>query len=440
MEENKKLNHKEIKELLLIAERIKKKESVLPSDAEKICSFKLSDKQNKVTGFLLKIALPASIALGMSQAAFPQFYTGLVAKLPAWTNMSNNLMNAVDYVWAIIGKPVKQNNIIYHVPNIFLYSFGVIGVKKLFEFVRRKSWLDKVTEAKDILEKQMDKGIFNYELKPHHSLLFVGRGDFIGEQFSIRSNIDDAITLASIKPVYTNHWVKYDTSNSFTLLEKALIHGDAQSCGEYILFPVRDTELFLPGEREYDIAPEKVEVLIHTIRDIEKVNNWDPKRIIIVGDRKQITCVRTETKKSVVENSTEDISLISIDKDIRKVTIVDSTDLVMKEILRRYPDRKIYLRTSLDGSTQYKKRFFDRLDELGYNDDAESKLSVVIGYDISEEQVERETFRSKLQEYLPVILSKDTHDAILRKGYTKEQFIYVPDLVLAELKKIADAN
>ncbi|MBC8173306.1 MAG: hypothetical protein H7X71_05300, partial [Chitinophagales bacterium] len=397
MAAEKKFGHKEIKDLLAIAEKIREKKPILPSQANKICGFKLTDKKNSFQNFLVKIALPASIVLGMSQAAFPAFYANLVTTLPAWTNMSTNLLNAVDYVWGIIGKPVKQNNIIYHVPNIFLYSFGVFGVKKLFEFVRRKTWLDKVNDAKAILDKQIEKGIVNYELDAHHSILFVGRGDFIGEQFSINSHPDNAITLASSRPVYTDHWVKYDTSNSFSLLEKALKHSDGKGCGEYILFPVKDTELFLPGEREYDISPEKVEILIHTIRDVEKNNQWEAKRIIVVGDKKQITSVRTETKKSILENSLEDISLVSIDKDIRKVTILDTTDLVMKEILKRFPARKIYLRTSLDGSNAYKKRFFDRLDELGYDDDADSKLSVVIGYDIYEEQVERETFRSKLQ-------------------------------------------
>ncbi|MBC8045614.1 MAG: hypothetical protein H7Y00_02340 [Fimbriimonadaceae bacterium] len=440
MPERKKLTHKEIKELVHIADKVKLKKAILPSQVEKITSFQIEDSKSKLQNILLKIALPASIIFGMSQAAFPEFYSSLVTKLPAWTNLGQNLLAAVDYVWSIIGKPVKMNNIIYHIPNIFLYSFGVIGVKKLFDYVRRKTWLDKVNEAKTTLQKNIEKGNILYALHEHHSILLIGKGDFIGEQFCLNSKIDNVITLGSSEPSYTNHWIKYDISNSYSSLEKALLHADAESAGEYVLFPVKDTELFLPGEKQYDVAPEKVEIMIHTIRDVEKMNNWEPKRIIIVGDRKQITCVRTETKKSVLEDTIEDISLTSIDKEIRKVTILDASDLVIKEILRRFPNRKIYLRTSVDGSNMYKKRFFDRLEELGYNDEIENTTSLVVGYDIYEEQVEREIFKSKLQEYLPVILSKDAHDAILRKGYSKEQIMYVPDLVLTELKKIAEAN
>lgn len=440
MPEPKEYTRKEIQNLLKVAHAIISKQAVLPSDADKILDFQLTEKQNKVTSFLLKIALPASIILGMTQAAFPQFYVELVSKLPAWTNMSENFLAAVDYVWSIIGKPVKQANIIYHIPNVFLYSFGVIGVKKLFDYVRRKTWLDKVNEAKTLLEKQIEKGTLQYALRNRHSILFVGRGDFIGEQFCRNSNADDVITLGSLKPVYSNHWIKHEISNSFITLENSLKKADAESAGEYILFPVKDSELFLPGEKEYDISPEKVEILIYTIRDIELQNKWENKRIIIVGDRKQITSVRTENKTAILENSREDISLTSIDKEIRKVTILDASDLVIKEILKRFPERKIFLRTSVDGSTMYKKRFYDRLEELGYDDENTFEKSVVIGYDIYEEQVQRESFRSKLQEYLPLVLSKDTLEALLRKGYTKEQFIYVPDLVLAELSAIASSN
>lgn len=440
MNEAKKYTHKEIRELLVIAEKIKQGRAVLPSEADRICSFKLEDTKSKLQNFLLKIALPGSVVLGMTQAAFPSWYTGLVTHMPGWTNMSTNLLNAVDYVWGIIGKPVKQNNIIYHVPNIILYSFGVIGVKKLFEFVRRKTWLDKVTEAKEILDKKIEKGTLPYQLRTNHSILFIGRGDFIGEQFCINSHCDDAVTLSSIKPNYTTHWIKYDITSSYTNLEKTLLQADAESAGEYILFPVKDTELFLPGEREYDIAPEKVEVLIHTLRDVERQHNWEANRIIIVGDRKQITSIRTENKKSVLENTVENISLMSIDKEMRKVTIIDASDLVVKEILKRYPGRKILFRSSVDGSNVYKKRFFERLEEFGYNDEIETNLSVVIGYDMYEEQIERETIRTRLQEYLPIVLSKDVHDAILRNGFTKDQFIYVPDIVLANLRTVAELN
>lgn len=440
MSDTKKPDRKEVKELRSIADNILKNLPVSPSQADKLLNFTIEESENKLNKFLLKIALPASVIFGMSQAAMPEMYEGIVAQLPAWTNLSTNILAAVDYTWSLIGDPIEKNNIIYHVPNIFLYSFGIFGVKKLFDYVRRKSWLDKVYEAKEMLEKNTEKGLQNYTLQPNHSILFVGRGDFIGEQFCVNSAIDHVLTLGSARPQYTNHWYRYDITNSFSVLEKALVHADAESAGEYILFPVKDTELFLPGEREYDISPEKVEVLIHSLREVEEVNGWSPKRIVIVGDRKQMTPVRTETKKDVLEDSVENISLTSIDKEIRKVTIIDASDLVIKEILRRFPDRKIMLRTSVEGSVTYKKRFFDRLEEFGYNDDATYTETVIIGYDMHEEQVQRTSFRTKMEKYLPVILSKHTHDALVRKGYNSSQFIYVPDLVLAELVKIAEQN
>ena len=434
------LKRKEIRHLVDVSKKIKSKQPVSPTDIDVIIHLDTEDKKTPLQSILTKIALPGSIALGMTMAAFPAFYIRIVAALPAWTNMKPDMLNAVDYVWGILGKPVKQPNFIYHIPNIILYSFGVIGVKKLFEFVRRKTWLDQVNQAKETLEKQIEKGSVNYDLREHHSILFLGNGDFIGEEFVENSEKDNVISLATMKPVYTEHWIRYFISSSFETLNKALTLGDAYNAGEYILFPVKDTELFLPAEKEYDISPERVEVLIHMIRDIERMNKWEPKRIVIVGDRKQITCIRTETKSKVLDDTQEDVSLMSIDKDMRKVTIVDASDLVVKEIMRRYPERRILFRSSVEGSSTYKKRFFDRLDEMGYDDEKNYEKSVVVGYDLQEEQVARESFRTRTQEYLPIVLSKDLHDALLRNQYKPEQFIYVPDLVLASLESIAAAN
>ena len=169
-----------VKQLLDIAARVRDNKPISPVEADLLSAFEVPEKESKLHKILATIALPGSIILGMSMAGFPAFYENLVSHLPAWTNMSEGLAAGVDYIWSIIGEPIEKNNIIYHIPNVILYSFGVIGIKKVVEYIRKKTWLDKVNDAKVILQERLTKGIVNYNLKEGHSLLFVGNGDYCG--------------------------------------------------------------------------------------------------------------------------------------------------------------------------------------------------------------------------------------------------------------------
>lgn len=432
-----KLPHSKIKELLAIAAKVKLNQPVTPNEIETIINFEYKDKQTRLQKFLTRIALPGSILLGMSMASFPAFYSNLVLKMPSWTNMSDQLLAAVDYVWSIIGKPVKQKNILYHIPNVILYSFGVVGVKKIFEYLRKKSWLDKVNEAKITLMKSIDTGRVNYNLRDGHSILFIGNGDFIGHQFYLNNDKENVILLASQKPNYTPHWLQYDPQLTFNSLQQTLDLADAYNCGEYILFPVTDTEIFLPGPRKYDLSPEKVEVMIQSIRDIERIKGWPAKRIIIVGDKEQTSCVQTESFTGVVDGTSDFVSLESIAKRFEKIIILDATDLIIQFLLEKYPGRRILFRGSIDGSAEYKQRFYERLKDNGYDDNPENAYSLVIGYDLFEEQIERESIATSLQEYLPVVLSREVFDALTRNGYATDEFIYVPELILSKLQELS---
>lgn len=425
------------KQLTAIAAKIKGDKALTPQEVEHILKFDPAIPQGRVFKILSKIALPGSILLGSTMAIWPEFYAAIVKILPEWTNMEPHIMRGVDYVWDILGDPVKKPNIIYHFPHVIMYSFGVVGIRKLYQFVEQKTWLDRVIEAKTSLEKLVEKGDVNYRFRPGHSILFVGNGDFIAEQFTIQHPADEVIILSSRKPAFTVHWLSFDMNAPFDSLVRNLNRAHAKDCGEYLFFPVTDTHLFLPGPNEYDLSPEKVEVMVQSLRDIEKTYNWGVKRIIVVGDRKQVSYIQTETKDGLLEDTRNQISLEKIDKRYQNVDVLDASDLVAKEILRRFPHHRIFFRSSQEGNQTYKKRFYARLEEHNYKDDPQNEHSVVIGYDLQEEQIKRESILTGLQSYLPVVLSREVHDAILRNGHTAESFIYVPELVLAKLKNLA---
>lgn len=421
------------KDLLAIAQKLQQKNKVSAKEIEILTKFKAPTEEGKIITMLSTTALPLSIIVGITMAMFPDFYSTIAARLPSWTNLSPELQNGADYIWNLLSEPVAQANILYHLPNIVLYSFGVVGIKKLFEAIDRRTWIDKVLAAQTVLLGQIEKGTLNMHLKKGHSVLFIGRGDFIGMQFVLNHKNDMSATIADKKPEYTNLWNYYNAEASFDDLKIIIERSCSDETGEYIFFPVKDDQIFLPGVLAYDLSPHKLDILCQNIRSVEKEKNWHAKKIIIVGDRYHQSYVQSEDEKGVLQNTADIISIESIEKKYKNIGIIDPTDVVLQKILEISQGRKIVFRATQEGHQEYKSRFYERLMLLGYKNQSADKGVLTIGYDLSEDLTEQQTLARKIDDYYPVVLSKNVCDALLRNGYNKDEFIYVPDLVLETL-------
>jgi hypothetical protein len=425
------------KRLIRISKKVRKNLRLTPSEIDYLISFEKSDKEPSPIWLAKILALPASLFLGFLFTVYPEFFQNLTNALPSWTNFNPKLLAGVDYIWDIIGEPVKKANIIYHIPNIVLYSFGVVGVKKLLDAINQRSWLENVLLAQKVIAENIEKGSILLQMRKGHSLLFVGKGDFIGAQFALDHNADETVTIALTKPTYTSIWNHYDIETLFDDLKNVLDRSDAESAGEYVFFPVSDTEVFLPGEKSFDLAPHKIDILCQNIRTIEKEERWKAKRIIIIGDKFHKSFVQSEDERGVVKKSGDTIMLSTIAQKYKNVTVIDPTDVVLKKIIDIAAGRKIVFRATKEGLAEYKKRFYNRLKQLGYKEKKGKMGILTIGYDLFEDQTEQQTLSRKIDDYFPVVLSKSVHDALLRNGSKKSEFLYVPDLVLSVLTKAA---
>lgn len=420
------------KHLLSISKKVNGGKRLTPSELDVITSFEKVDEPNPFVSFSKKAAVPVAITLGFLIAVFPEYAARLATTL-SWTVLSEQVHNGLNYIWSIIGEPVEQQNILYHFPNIVLYSFGVLGVKKLFDAIDRKTWIDRVNGAKQKILDDLASGQLRLDLKKGHSILFVGNGDYVGSQFLI--NNESAVAVSTQKPTDTKLWNQYDPNGGFEGLSTLFGRVCSKDTGEYIFFPVKDDQIFLPGPKDYDLSPHKLDILCKDIRTLEKKNKWKAKRIIVVGDKFHMSQVQSEDRKKVVSKSGEIISLQSIAIKHQNVTIVDPTDIVLKRIISIAKGRKIVFRATKEGISEYKNRFYQRLDLLGAKETKKGTLT--IGYDLFEDQTEQQTLSRTIDDYYPVVLSKSVRDALIRNGYKKEEFIYVPDLVLAHLTKMA---
>jgi hypothetical protein len=317
-----------------------------------------------------------------------------------------------------------------------LYSFGIFGIKRLFDALDRRSWLDTVLAAQKQLQIDVEQGNLNLRLRRGHSLLFVGKGDFIGAQFARNHKADDAVTIAEERPTYTDIWNYYFADTLYDDLKNVIIQSGGENAGEYIFFPVKDDQIFLPSETAYDLSPHKLDILCQNIRTIEKEMKWNPRRIIIVGDKFHKSFVQSEDKRKVIPKSEDTISLSSIARKYENVTVLDPSDIVLQEIISIAKGRKVVFRATKQGIKEYKKRFYSRLSDNGYKQ-TRTRGVLTIGYDLFEDQTEQQTLSRKIDDYYPVVLSKNVHDALIRNGYKKEEFIFVPDLVLRRLSDMA---
>jgi hypothetical protein len=424
-------------ELINIAKKVEAQEKLTPKEVSALLQFENQKEESSFFAFLGKAALPLSILLGISIAVFPHYFEEVTLGMPSWTNLSDEMLAGINFIWNILSDPVEENNILYHLPNIVLYSFGILGVKKLFDALDRKTWRDKVLEAQIQVKKHLAEGTVNFALKPGHSILFVGNGDYIGMQLCLNTDQDNLITISQEKPRYTDIWNFYSAETLFEDLQNVLKRSDAATAGEYLFFPVKDDQIFLPGPTSYDLSPHKLDILCQNIRTIEKASNWSVKRIIIIGDKHHTSFVESQDRTKTIKNSEDSITLESIAQKYENVTLLDPTDIVLQKIVSIAKGRKIVFRATREGIAEYKARFFERLSEMGYPETPTKPGILTIGYDLFEDQTEQQMLSRKIDDYFPVVLSKNVYDALIRNGYKRSEFLYVPDLVLKEVAQEA---
>lgn len=423
--------------LITIASKVYNKQHISPEEINYFLGFERSPDSRGFIPNLKRFAFPASFIVGMLFVVFSDFFKQFAGNLPPWTNLPPYALAGLDYIWNFIGEPIGEANILFHLPNVVLYTFGIAGVKTLLDTLEKKNWLEKVMNAQALLQENIQKGNLYLEMEKGFSLLFVGKGDFIGMQFALDHKPEDTVTISQIKPAYTYFWNYYDISTLYDDLKNVIKRSGGINAGEYIFFPVKDDQIFLPNETAYDLSPHKLDIICADIRTIEKELKIKPKRILIIGDKFHKSFVQSEDQKSVIKKSQDVISLESICKKYNNVTLLDPSDIVIKKIIKIAKGRKIVFRATKEGIKEYKTRFFDRLKQHKYKPSKNKKGVLTIGYDIFEDQTEQQTLSRKIDDYFPVVLSKHVYDALLRNGYKKSEFLYVPDLVLKTLDTVA---
>ncbi len=385
---------------------------------------------------MLKVAAAISLFFASVLVIFPEVGEMLIDFLPGFFLLPERLATALDYVWGLVGKPVGKRHLMYHIPNIIIYAFGVAGVRQLWRRINKNNWKDLVEDSQEKLRKIIAEGAGRFAYAPGFSLMFVGEGDQIGKSLVLDDPIIGATICSRCQP-YTDLWGKYETSEGEEGFVRVLDQFNAEDAGEYVLFPVQDENLFLPGEFEYDIPPHRVDIAVRRIREYETGKKWDPKRIIIIGDKEQKSRFSTASSDGRLDALHDDISLQTVAESYENILVFDPTDATLLKIIEIADGREILFRASDQGIEKYSQRFFARLALLGY--EPSSSESLTVGYDISDLETEHQVVSQKKSAYLPVILSRDVFDGLLNTHLQNDAYIFVPRLVKQELQKLVEA-
>lgn len=420
------------KSLIALAQRVNANDKIPAEQIGPFLSYSFPET-SPFGKFMLRVAAWISLFFASVLVIFPEVGEWLIKVLPDFFLLPERLAKALDYVWGLIGKPVKKQHLMYHLPNIIIYSFGAVGLRQLIRKINKNNWKDIVIDAQEALQKKIDAGSAHISFAPGFSLLFTGDGDQVAKSM-VKDDPLIGVTLASQRQPHTNLWGKYCTADGEDGFETAMNQFNAAEAGEYVLFPVVDDQLFLPGPSDYDIPPHRVEIAVQRIREHEREEGWDKKRIVIVGDQEQTSRFVTSSPTGPIEEDQDIVSLRGISEEYEHVIIADPTDITLKRIIEIADGRRIHFHASEKGSDRYAEAFFNRLKLLNYEPTTDGTLTV--GYDITDLETEHQIVSRRRDQYLPVILSRNVFDLLSNHYLEDGNYIFVPRLVKDELMRL----
>lgn len=189
------------------------------------------EESSKLSRIMLKGAAVLSFFFASVLVIFPEVRDYLIEVLPSYFELSDRMANSLDFVWGLVGKPVKNTHLMYHLPNIIIYAFGAAGIRQLWKKLNKNDWKDQVIEAQKKLDMMTEEGTGRFKFPPGFSLLFVGEGDQIARSLKI----DDpllGVTIASKRQPHTDLWGKYAVGEGEDGFNRVLEQVNAKDAGE----------------------------------------------------------------------------------------------------------------------------------------------------------------------------------------------------------------
>ncbi|KKQ52730.1 MAG: hypothetical protein UT19_C0003G0067 [Candidatus Woesebacteria bacterium GW2011_GWB1_39_10b] len=319
-----------------------------------------------------------------------------------------------------------------HLPYLFLEGSVFYGaVKTVPNWLKLRDKKATAREQQTIVRQKTESGEMKFKMAQGHTAAFVGKGDWLADRLQEAKPDDQVMQYAQLK-IDSGVWQIIQKLDRQEEVFETLDRGDFQSAGEVLILPVKDEDMFLPGDEGHDMSLDEIESLVSVLDAYCKSRNIESKRILIVGRKALKESYVTRTGDGEIETNSETLEeRVKIMTQKRGETeIIDPTEIVMRRIMKLADGRKLTLAGTTASDERYGLRFFQALEEMGgYEPGTGEEIRVL--YNITDIPTEMHVGDNDIA----VILDPSKKQSLVNRGVPEENIIVVPDIVLDVLDK-----
>ena len=325
-----------------------------------------------------------------------------------------------------------------HVPYVLLeLSAGFGALKTLPQWFTLRGKREKAREQQKIVRQKSERGEMKFEMAKGHTAAFVGRGDWLADRLQETKASDQVMQYASMK-IGSRVWQMIQQQGRQEDIFEVLDRGDFRSAGEALILPIKEEDMFLPGEDGHDMSLDEIQNLIEILDSYCKSRGIDQKKVLIVGrktlretyvQRKGASSKAIEVDSQTLAERVEEMS-----RKQRDIEIIDPTEIVMRKIAALANGRKIVFTGAAASDDRYGERFFQTLKEIIGEEPKSKREKVRVLYNITDIPTEVHVG----QRDIAVILDSSKKETLLKRGIPEENIIVVPDEILKILDRKVD--
>lgn len=326
-----------------------------------------------------------------------------------------------------------------HLPYLLLEtSVAWGGLKTLPNFLNLNRKRDKIAKVQTETRQKIDTGDFPFKMSAGHTAAFVGRGDRTADLLQETKPADQVMLYSNVQ-IDSRVYQKMKDAGLQEELFRTFDKGDFKQAGEIVLFPIKDEDMFLPGEDGHDMSLDEIEAIIDLCDDYCDTRKISRKKVVIVGRetvRQSYTNRHGKTKaKNYTETLGQLVARLKTERGAATTEIFDPTRLVMEKIIDLASGKKIDFVATTESDQRYGVRFYQALEELGYKPIASE--SIQVRYNIQDTPTAVKANAGDIT----VILDPSRKQSLMRrKNIPEENILVVPEIVQKKLSTLVDKS
>lgn len=353
----------------------------------------------------------------------------------------------MDYLYHIVNGAFKVTGELpdsAYLIDIIPFLFAIVAVASIFDLLVQKNLSKRVQTSTTTMREIMEKGELAFDMKPGHSAVFAGEGDYLAHLLQATLPPEEAMYYCTQRPEGNLPvWQHLDPESGEEGFGKVLQRADFKSAGEVMLFPVKEEEMFLPNhtnKNSHDMELADISANIAMIDRFCEQNNLPLKPIFIVGSKQVGEHYKSTHEAKETMMTLEQV--VDAENEKRKgetrVTVVDPTEIIMEALKGKIGKKKVAFHAKSDEFEHHKDLFVQQAKkhniEMATQDTPVKELVNVHFNTADRPSVQN----AGIQEGENIVILLDPNlETLAEEATIKENILVVPKMVNEELKRLA---